>query len=292
MNLQPNRSSVADVRDVMKKDRATVSQTMQTPSDLLAKELKVRRQDRYGPRRRSGGRSQIHKYKPAAIVRWPIKAPIRRGFNCRPRFIFVRNFKAAAPTDCSASTIAAAARISQQPILSAAAAAMLADAEQVCRTKVMETQPAAAIPRSSPGSPKITASPDPRPAGGASLSKYNYQNIKDRGRSLSDRVASGADAGSPTESPDVNTLRRVKDPVATVGLSGDRTIYGPGGADGSPAPSSTTGLDDRPSGLGSYTSPATLPRMSHFDTRLDRHSSQTPINDPAARTYDPARGGY
>ena len=40
MNLQPSRSSVADVRDVMKQDRATVSQTMQTPSDLLAKDLK------------------------------------------------------------------------------------------------------------------------------------------------------------------------------------------------------------------------------------------------------------
>jgi hypothetical protein len=145
------------------------------------------------------------------------------------------------------------------------------------------------------GSKLTTTTPDPRLGSGASLSKYNYQNLRDRGRSLSDRVSlDQAGNGSPTESPDVNTLRRVKDPVASVGMkgTGDRTVYGPGGTDGSPAPSSSMGLDDRSGGLGSYVPPTSLPRMSHFDTRLDRRSTPMPAHDPSARTYDPSRGGY
>jgi hypothetical protein len=145
-----------------------------------------------------------------------------------------------------------------------------------------------------PGGSKLSLVPtDPRSGAGASMSKFNYQNLRDRGRSMSDRVASDA-SGGPTETPDVNTLRRVKDPVGTLGLGGtqNRTVYGPSSSDGSPSPTSSSGLDDRPSGVGSYVSPTNIPRMSHFDTRLDRRSTPLPTTDPSARTYDPARGGY
>ena len=61
---------------------------------------------------------------------------------------------------------------------------------------------------SAPGGSKLSLVPtDPRSGTGASMSKFNYQNLRDRGRSMSDRVASDA-SGGPTETPDVNTLRR------------------------------------------------------------------------------------
>jgi hypothetical protein len=292
MNLQPGKSSVADVREVMKQDHATISQATQTPSDLVAKELKTDSKIDMGR-----DDAPVVDYKPSSET---------------PRDRSLAN-QTADPTRIQLPTTTFRLRSllpsgdsngmfgmnHRGDAVNQPGADQLRGTSGIAGGRGTSSDDGYGSPgnggksTSSPAGPKITASPDPHPANGASLSKYNYQNLRDRGRSLSDRVAGSSDgAGSPTETPDVNTLRRVKDPVATVGLGGDRTIYGPGGVDGSPAPSSTTGLDDRPAGLGSYSSSATLPRMSHFDTRLDRHSSQAPVNDAAARTYDPARGGY
>jgi WXXGXW repeat (2 copies) len=290
MNLEPRRSSVVDVQNVLKTDRSTVARTKETPADVTARDIKDAGKidmgrdddlavDNKPPSTATPDRSTANQTRDPSRIQLPTN------------YHFRSQLSSGGPNGLLGASDRSGSVAQQATDSLRGGSGGNASARGTSSSDQDSGNSRGGNTGSSSGGSKIAASPDPR-AGGASLSKYNYQNMKDRGRSLSDRVASGADAGSPTEPPDVNVLRRVKDPVAGFGISGDRTVYGPGGADGSPAPSSTAGLDDRPAGLGSYSSSATLPRMSHFDTRLDRHSSQTPVNDAAARTYDPARGGY
>ena len=290
MNLEPSRSSVVDVRNVLKTDRSTVARTKETPADVTARDIKDAGKidmgrdddlavDNKPPSTATPDRSTANQTRDPSRIQLPTNYHFRSPLSSGGPNGFL------GASDRSGS-------VAQQATDSLrGGSAGNAGARGTSSSDQDSGNSRGGNTGSSSGGSKIAASPDPR-AGGCiafqvQLSEHEGPWTiaeRPRGKRCGCRIADGTarrERVAPREGP----CRRFRH-------FGDRTVYGPDGADGSPAPSSTTGLDDRPAGLGSYSSSATLPRMSHFDTRLDRHSSQTPINDPAARTYDPARGGY
>jgi hypothetical protein len=160
------------------------------------------------------------------------------------------------------------------------------------------------------------AMPNPFAGKAPSLTKFDYQTLAERGRTLSTRnsyagVSSGTSSSPSGPSPDDQPMPgEARGPTSSIGMgSQGHTMYGPMGASssGPSGPLPTTGLSTMPSGplgfgsssgssgdfphaSGSYIPTNTMPSMQHFDLHLPRAAAKEAAPDASERTYDPVRG--
>jgi hypothetical protein len=154
------------------------------------------------------------------------------------------------------------------------------------------------------GRPSNGTPQGPSPARNPGLSKYDYQTIFERGRTLSTRTSYAANPLSvPTT--DMGNVpgpmpRAAKDSVSSpAGGEGDsRTMYGPqalttginaGYTSGMPVGPQNSGSDIS-RGSGSYIPSNSLPQLPHYDLHMSRPTGPAALPDPGSRTYDPTRG--
>jgi hypothetical protein len=162
-------------------------------------------------------------------------------------------------------------------------------------------------PPSSFGMP--AANPATHPIKNPALTKYDYETMFERGRALSTlnpRTSFAPTQQLSTPSAESEALappmpHGIKDPISSIGPGTEsRTMYGPSGMSSGMNAGYTSGMPTGPlnseidSGLsrgsGSYISNSTLPQMPHFDYHLPKPNAQSPLQDGAARSYDPNRG--
>jgi hypothetical protein len=159
-----------------------------------------------------------------------------------------------------------------------------------------------------PNNSRAAAPQGPAPAGNPALSKFDYQTLFERGRSLSTRTSYAA---NPLATPADNNFsvpgpapRATKDPVSSIGggVGGGegRSMYGSQGlttgmnagyTSGMPIGPLSSGADAAlPHGSGSYIPNSSLPQLPHFDLHMSKPTGPAALPDPGARSYDPARG--